>query len=625
MLRFSQYLLVLGLVAAGALSETFVEPLGAGTPLNQADSEWNVREETCSLLDAQNERIAATLQSVGTSRALRTEFDAETELEATHDLLRRIIDNTELMSLCPSQISTAKNNMGCLHFLRGQHHYAEAVHEFNQATAEWPVNIIAWRNLAWMQHVLTVDVNSARDGYRTVYSMIWLRKVIQHMMQQHALSYTELREQILPYVGVNHFEETTVAGSVSKVLSSDRLFLVNMQWSLTFLHTGNGFVQLRIHSEDCATALEGDPDCQNFFQAILVPRDTDVSIFEFGTGAPSCNDPWLANVGVGDSSMYLRMLKMQLMGFYDSYTKEHVSVSNRLKWLRRVQQYSLPMSIVSVSSHNSSLVLDSLPGSTQASMGMLNNVFFLMQQQIWTNEASMHDSAAVGGFLEAGVWRGGVTMFMKACLDVLTGVTHDMERDRRRVVYVADSFMGVPPPRNSTAFEMDEWHMHPRNLYAVGLEKVRSRFEELGLWTEGNDDVQFIQGYFNESLTNFDKPLAILRVDADSYESITDVLNQLYANVIPGGAIIIDDWHLNGARRAVLEFRMKHGILEPMFPIPEDFVYGCRQSVGGGYHTYPNKPVQGTYFIKRPLHDKSREASAYYKPYEEDSGISISY
>ena len=398
MLHFPQYLLVLGLIAAGALPETFFEPIGAGTPLNQAGSEWDVREETCSLLDAQNERIAATLQSVGTTRALLTEFDAETELQATHDLLRSITDNTELMTLCPSQISTAKNNLGCLHFLRGQHHYAEAVHAFNQATAEWPVNIIAWRNVAWMQHVLTVDVNSARNGYRTVWSMIWLRKVIHHMMHQHAVSYLDVREQILPYLGVKHFEETKVAGSVSKVRSTDRLFLANMQWSLTFKHTGNGFVQLHIHSEDCATALEGDPDCQHFFQAILVPRDTDVSVFEFGTGAPSCNDPWLANAGVGDSSKYLRMLKMQLMGFYDSYTKEHVSVSNRLKWLRRVQQYSLPMSIVSVSSYNSSLVLDSLPGSTQASMGMLNNVFFLMRQQIWTNEAAMHESATVGGF-----------------------------------------------------------------------------------------------------------------------------------------------------------------------------------------------------------------------------------
>ena len=43
-----------------------------------------------------------------------------------------------------------------------------------------------------------------------------------------------------------------------------------------------------------------------------------------------------------------------------------------------------------------------------------------------------------GDMLEAGVWRGGATIFMKAVAEALG--------DRERTVWVADSFQGVPAP-----------------------------------------------------------------------------------------------------------------------------------------------------------------------------------
>merc|ERR1711871_772933 len=81
---------------------------------------------------------------------------------------------------------------------------------------------------------------------------------------------------------------------------------------------------------------------------------------------------------------------------------------------------------------------------------------------------------------------------------------------------------------------------------------------------------------------------------------------------------------MGGARRAVLEFRLERGILEPMVPVPEDFVYSCRQSANA-YLTFPNKPLQGTYWIKRPQRERTFAAAEYYSQYARDISTELSY
>ena len=69
--------------------------------------------------------------------------------------------------------------------------------------------------------------------------------------------------------------------------------------------------------------------------------------------------------------------------------------------------------------------------------------------------------------------------------------------------------------------------------------------------------------------------LSVLRLDADSYESTMDILVSLYDLVTPGGFVIVDDFHLDGARRAVWDFRAARNISDPMLPVPDEFVNGC--------------------------------------------------
>jgi hypothetical protein len=160
-----------------------------------------------------------------------------------------------------------------------------------------------------------------------------------------------------------------------------------------------------------------------------------------------------------------------------------------------------------------------------------------------------------GDFLEAGVWRGGASIFMRALLD-LWG-------DPGRKVYVADSFQGLPPPQ----LDQDEnlnFHLDP--TLSVGLDVVKGHFERFGLL---DDRVRFMPGWFEDTLKSPEPgQLAILRADGDLYKSTIDILDNLYHRVAPGGFVIIDDYGaIPACRQAVEDFRRAHGIDRPIHTI----------------------------------------------------------
>lgn len=166
-----------------------------------------------------------------------------------------------------------------------------------------------------------------------------------------------------------------------------------------------------------------------------------------------------------------------------------------------------------------------------------------------------------GDFLEAGVWRGGAAIFMKAVADALG--------DRARRVWVADSFRGVPPPTHEADAGVD-LYLDP--CLAVPGETVRSHFERFGLLDER---VFFLEGWFSETLAGAPiERLAVLRADGDLYESTMDVLEGLYDRVSAGGFVIIDDYGaLDCCRAATEDFRRDRGIAAPLHTIDWTGVY----------------------------------------------------
>ena len=61
----------------------------------------------------------------------------------------------------------------------------------------------------------------------------------------------------------------------------------------------------------------------------------------------------------------------------------------------------------------------------------------------------------------------------------------------------------------------------------------------------GAKNVKITKGWFNETLPKqkFENGIAILRMDADWYDSTTTILNAFFPLVNKGGVIIIDDYY----------------------------------------------------------------------------------
>ena len=153
------------------------------------------------------------------------------------------------------------------------------------------------------------------------------------------------------------------------------------------------------------------------------------------------------------------------------------------------------------------------------------------------------------------MWRGGSTIFMRAVLKA-HGVSD-------RVVWVADSFEGLPRP-NEAQYPQDTGDvLYSHKELAVSLEQVKANFRRYDLLDE---QVRFLKGWFRDTLPDAPiKELAVLRLDGDMYESTMDALRSLYPKLAPGGYLIVDDYGaIPACRRAVTDFREAQGIHEPI-------------------------------------------------------------
>jgi len=174
------------------------------------------------------------------------------------------------------------------------------------------------------------------------------------------------------------------------------------------------------------------------------------------------------------------------------------------------------------------------------------------------------DQKIEGDFIEAGVWRGGAVIFMKALLKV--------NKDSDRKIWVADSFCGLPRP-NEKRYAQDAGDLHYTHTeLAVSKEIVENNFRKYKLL---DDKVCFLEGWFKDTLPRaaMDK-LALIRLDADMYESTMDGLKNLYPKLSKGGFLIVDDWGaVDACKQAVIDYRMEYGILEEIIPIDWGGVY----------------------------------------------------
>ncbi len=194
--------------------------------------------------------------------------------------------------------------------------------------------------------------------------------------------------------------------------------------------------------------------------------------------------------------------------------------------------------------------------------------------------------AVPGDLIEAGVWRGGSTIFMRGLLKA-HGVTN-------RTVWVADSFGGHLPTAENGASDrsysspsVQPFHdallrggalppafQERLDLLGLGTShgQVRERFTRYGLL---DDQVRFLVGWFRDSLPAAPiERLALLRLDADFYDSTLDAIGALYPKLSPGGYVIVDDYGtFPECRAAIHDFLADVGEVPRIIPIDDDAVF----------------------------------------------------
>lgn len=155
-----------------------------------------------------------------------------------------------------------------------------------------------------------------------------------------------------------------------------------------------------------------------------------------------------------------------------------------------------------------------------------------------------------GDLIEAGIWRGGAIILMRALLNA-----YDIE-DRK--IFAADSFAGIPVNVRAKGDPVDQWP----DRWVASLEDVQRNIWRFGML---DDRIKFIVGFFEDSLAALaNERFALIRLDSDSYDSVDTSLEHLYPLLSQGGIAIIDDWHLVGCKKAVEDYRERHSIADPI-------------------------------------------------------------
>ncbi len=128
----------------------------------------------------------------------------------------------------------------------------------------------------------------------------------------------------------------------------------------------------------------------------------------------------------------------------------------------------------------------------------------------------LHSYGVQGAVLECGCFKGGSSICLSWVCNRL-GLK----------LYVADSFEGLPDSDNE---------YYNKGSFAASLEEVRSNIETFGKI----ENVEFIKGFYSESLKGFNEKLMLIWLDVDLRTSVLDAMQYAYPNLVDNGVIFCD-------------------------------------------------------------------------------------
>jgi O-methyltransferase len=157
-----------------------------------------------------------------------------------------------------------------------------------------------------------------------------------------------------------------------------------------------------------------------------------------------------------------------------------------------------------------------------------------------------------GCFIECGVAAGSQIGAMQQAL---------IDSNDHRIIYGFDSFEGIPfatkeDTEQPGIGEIDKGKLGLLETTGVSSHSIEDVISNFRLWNLHISNLRLVKGWFQDTIKKESEnieEIAMLRLDGDLYESTKIPLQYLYNKVSKGGIIIIDDWNLEGCKKAIRE------------------------------------------------------------------------
>lgn len=156
--------------------------------------------------------------------------------------------------------------------------------------------------------------------------------------------------------------------------------------------------------------------------------------------------------------------------------------------------------------------------------------------------ASLYCSNLDGDIIECGVWRGGM----------IAGIANVL--GNKNTYFLFDSFEGLPKAKEQDGKMAIEWQNDKLGINYHDNCKAEEKYA-LSVMQNTNCEFRIIPGWFSTTLDTYKGNIALLRLDADWYESTLQIFEKLFPYVINNGLIIIDDYYTwEGCSKAVHDY-----------------------------------------------------------------------
>jgi hypothetical protein len=174
-----------------------------------------------------------------------------------------------------------------------------------------------------------------------------------------------------------------------------------------------------------------------------------------------------------------------------------------------------------------------------------------------------------GCVVECGVWRGGMA----------AGLCRILGTDRK--YFLLDSFQGLPPAQPIDGPGAIRYQQNTDSPTYYDNCIAPPEFATRAMKLVGANHFTLVSGFFDSTLPDFnpEEPIALLRLDADWYESTMTCLTNLFHRVPEGGIIIVDDYYTwDGCSRAVHDFLSSRKAVERIRSFNDSICYVVKKA-----------------------------------------------